>query len=548
MFDMYMQAMRDPKLIFICVMAGIVTLLTANTVVSRPVAVITKRVATANTLHNIFFMLTRFANFFYVPLIATFVDRAVVTGNLSFLNVQLRLVIWGSFIGGVALWLLLPSFIQVLSRGVWSFERRGSMVRTFLSAINPLNIGKIISCLRRPSNFNVSLFNLEGVPAGFLIWNVVGTAIWTIGVLCALYVSAKYPQYEVTATLLSGLVNSVAAIIFSTLVDPKASLITDQVVAGERPVKHVYIIAVFLAAGNILGMIISQFLFMPGAAIIEFATLKLAQGIGGSLLIIIILSVIVAALSSTTVASRISAVITKRVATAIAIYNLFFLITRLAQQIYAPIIGILRDTAVKCNNVFALESQLRWVIGGASLGMLIGWLLLPTFVEVYVKAIKGMEKYGSLPKLMLLSIMPQKWGHWAACLRPPSFLGVKFKDINQIPKPFLYSNIIVISIHTVGVLAATFASALRPEFARLAATLSGVVNGVATILLGIVVDPIASLITDQAVAGQRPHHHVKVMAVFLIVGMFLGTLLSQVIFMPCVYFIKWCSELITAVF
>lgn len=548
MLEMYLTAIKDPKLIFICFTAGIVTLLTANTVVSRPVAVITKRVATANTLHNIFFMLTRFANFFYVPLIATFVDRAVKTDSLSLLNVQLRLVVWGSFLGAVALWFLLPSFIQLLSKGVWSFERRGSMVNTFLSAVNPVNFGKILNCLRRPTNFNVSLFNLEGVPVGFLIFNVIGTAIWTIGVLCALYVSAKYPQYEVTATLLSGLVNSVAAIIFSTLVDPKASLITDQIVAGERPEKHAYIIAVFLAAGNVLGMIISQFLFIPGAKVIEFATLKLTHGIGGSLIIIVTLSVLVAALSSTAVVSRISAVITRRVATAIAIYNLFFLITRLAQQIYAPIIGILRDAAVKNNSIFALEGQFRWVIAGASIGILIGWLLMPTFIQIYIKAIRGMEKHGSLPKLMGLSIMPWNWIYWIRCIRGPSFLGVKLKDINQIPKPFLYSNIIVVSIHTVGVLAATFASALRPEFARQAATLSGVVNGVATILLGIIVDPIASLITDQAVAGQRPHNHVKIMAVFLIAGMFLGTILSQLIFMPCVYIIKWCSEIITILF
>lgn len=548
MLHLYLTAISDPKLIFICITAGIVTLLTANTVVSRPVAVITKRVAISNTLHNVFFMLTRFANIFYLPLLATYVDRAVTSGSLGMLTIQLRLVIWGACFGTIALWIFLPTFVELFSRGVWSFERRQSMVRVFLSALNPKNIGKFINCLRRPTNFGVSLLNLEGVPAGFLIWNVIGTAIWTVGVLCALYVSAKYPQYEVTSTLLSGVVNSIAAIIFSTLVDPKSSLITDQVVAGKRPVKHVYIIAVFLAAGNLLGTIISQFLFLPGASVIEFVTVKIANGIGGNLLTVVILAAFVAVLSLTTVVSRISAVNTRMVATAIAVYNLFFLITRVAQQIYAPIIGVLRDTAVDTKNIMILGGQFRWIIAGTSIGMFMGFLLMPTFVQIYNKAIRGMEKYGSLPKLIMHSLLPQNWVHWVRCLRAPGVFGVRFSDIKLIPRNFLIYNIIVISIHTVGVLAATFASAFRENYARQVTLLSGVVNGIATILMSIVVDPMASLITDQAVAGQRPKRHVEIMAVFLGGGMFLGTILSQLIFMPSVYFIKWCSELLTRVF
>lgn len=548
MLNLYLAALNDPKLIFIIFTAGIVALLTANTIASRPAAIITRRVATSNTLHNVFFMLTRLANFFYLPLLATYVDRAVSSGNLGALNIQLHLVIWGAFLGTVALWLLLPTSIEVFAKGVRAFESRGSMVRVFLAAMNPRNLPKILKCFRRPTNFGVSLFRLEGLPADFLIYNVIGVAIWTVGVLCALYVSAKYPQYPQTSVLLSGLVNSVAAIIFSTLVDPKASLITDQVIAGERPVKHIYITAVFLAAGTLLGTALAHFIFTPGVVAIEIVVKELARGVGGNLSFVVFLAVVVAVLFSTSVTSRISAAFTGRVATAIAIYNLFFLITRVAQQIYAPMIGALADIAVKNKSIFVLEGQLRWVIAGTTFGMLIGFLLMPTFIEIYKKAINGMSKYGSIPKLLIISILPKNWGQWLRCLRRPGMLGVKFSEIKQIPRNFLVYNVIVIGIHTVGVLAATFAGAMRPDFARQAALLSSVVNGVATILMTIVVDPTASLITDQAVAKQRPRHHVEIMAVFLIIGMFLGTLFSQIIFMPSVYFIKWCSELITRVF
>lgn len=548
MFYVYLEALKDPKLIFLCIVAGIVALLTGKTIASRPAAVITKRVAISNTLHHIFFMLTRFANLFYGPLLAVYVSRAVKTGDLNFLNIQLRLIIWGSFLGSLLLWVLLPTLIEIFCAGIRAFEKRESMVKVIFLALYPKNFPKILKCFRRPTNFGVSLFRLDGIPPGFLIFNIIATGIWTVGVLCALYVSAMLPQYKITAVLLSGLVNSVAAIIFSTLVDPKASIITDQVISGKRPQKHIYIMSVFLTAGSVLGMILAQFLFMPGVTIIEFATLKLAQGIGGSMFIVIALAIIVSILYSTNVTSRISAVITGRVATAIAVYNLFFLITRLAQQIYAPIIGVLVDSAMANKTVPLLEAQLRWIIFSGSIGTLIGWLLIPTFIQIYNKAVSGIEKYGSLPMVLLLSMLPQNWAHWIKCMRPPSLLGVKLKDIKEIPRPFLVYNIIVIAIHAVGVLAATFAGALRPEFARQATLLSGVVNGVATILMGIIVDPIASLITDQAVSNERPKQHVKTIAVFLTAGMFIGTLFSQLIFLPCAYFINWCSEAITMLF
>jgi hypothetical protein len=41
-----------------------------------------------------------------------------------------------------------------------------------------------------------------------------------------------------------------------------------------------------------------------------------------------------------------------------------------------------------------------------------------------------------------------------------------------------------------------YASALAPELARTATTLSGVVNGVGTLLLVILIDPVSALITD----------------------------------------------------
>jgi len=543
---------HDWKLAFILIISGVVTLLTSATIASRPAAVKTGQVAMSMTIYQIFFMMTRFANLFYLPILASYVDRAARTGDTEVLLLQIRTIIIGSCAGAAAAWLLLPTLVNLFTRGIASLDTHGSMIKVLLKTLHPAKWKTIISCFTVPSNYGVSLLKTEGVPRGFLIFNIFATAIWTVGVLCAMYASALNEEYARTAVLLSGLVNAFAAIMFSVIVDPKAALITDEVISGKRPKKHVYITAVYLMAGNLIGTVISQFFLLPGVKVISFATDYLNQGdvaTTGSLIMVVFIAVIVSILASTNVVSRISAVITGRVATAIAIYNFFFLITRLAQQVYAPVVGSIVDMSIKNRQFDFLENRLRLIVLGTSVGAAIGWLLMPTFINIYCKAIRGMEKYGSLPSMFLNILITPRY--WLAILKTPalpSALGVKLSDLKEIPKNFLIANILVISVHTVGVMAATYASALMPEYARTATLLSSIVNGVATILLGIVVDPTCALITDQAVAKKRPEKHVRIMAVYLVGGMFLGTLLSQVIFIPCVYIIKLACTVLTGIF
>ena len=92
----------------------------------------------------------------------------------------------------------------------------GSSVRFFRSLGHPRRWPEVLAVFRNSTPLNVKLFQLQGVPADFLILSVIATAIWTSGALSAVAVSAHYPQYQSTAVLLSGLVTAFAAIAFST--------------------------------------------------------------------------------------------------------------------------------------------------------------------------------------------------------------------------------------------------------------------------------------------------------------------------------------------
>ena len=544
----------DPRLLFICCLAGAVSMLTTLNVAARPAAVRTGQVALALSVSAIFFMLTRFANLFYLPILATYVDTAVRTGKVDILYGQVQWVVVGAAAGAFLSWVLLPTFVAVYERGIRGVRSRGSMLRVLLALPSPRGVRALFQSLRSPAALATWPRGASRLPWDFLAWNVGATAVWTVGALCALYVSALQPRFEATAVLLSGLVNAFAAIAFTLFVDPKAAVITDQAVKDRRPHGDVYAMTFFLGLGNFAGSLLGLAVLPAGVALIQAATIRVG-GSGShlvqSLWAVVALNVLVTLLASTAVVARVSAAVTRHVATALAVYNFFFLITRLAGQVYAPVLGSLRDSVVQGGaRAETLLPLFRWVVGGASVGVLLGWLLMPTFLEIYNHAVRALDRrHGSMSSLLVAMLAPRRWVMLARCLRPPSTFGVTREDLRALPKGFLVGNVLVLAVHTIGVLAAIYAGALlSSSLARTATLLSSVINGVATIVLSVVVDPTSARITDQAVSGERPVRHVYAMAVFLIAGMLLGTVLSQVFFVPAAGVIALGARLLDWIF
>lgn len=544
--------LADPRLILICFIAAVVALATSLNIAARPAAVKTSKVMLAFTMANFFFMLTRFANLFYAPLMAKFVDTAEKLGQTGVLEGQLRWVILGSAIGGLASWVFLSSFVELYRRGIICLEYRQSLAKALFRLLRPQAWKVILSCLRRPSNMGVQLFRLKGIPAGFLWANVFATAVWTVGVMAALLVSAELPEKAQTAVLLSGLVNAFAAIAFSVWVDPKAAVITDQAIKGERSVEDVEITAVHLSIGNFAGGVLAVMMLRPAAALIRLAAGGLgSQGgaMNDNLWIVILFNLAFAFLASTTYTSRISAVRTTRAATAVAVYNFFFLIARLGQQVFAPMIGAIADYigTEPTLGPSDLAHSLRWVLLGTSIGTALGWVFMPTLVQIYDKAIIKTDQLGSIHAVLVALLNPKRWPAVVGCLRRPSFFGITKADLQRIPKVFICANVFVISIHTVGVVASVYAGFSLPDLERTASLLSSVVNGFATIALGLIVDPTTAVITQETIDGKRPVKDVYAMGLLLIASMFIGTIVSQLLLEPARLVVMMGAEILDAI-
>lgn len=253
-------------------------------------------------------------------------------------------------------------------------------------------------------------------------------------------------------------------------------------------------------------------------------------------------------------AARLAGVQTRRIATSISLYNLFMTVGRLATLFSVFFIAPLSDAAGNAaralqGNLPALalwqhifEWQLRLIVLAGTVGMLIFALLLPMFTYLFRRGVKSFEKRGSVPHAVA---QLTRWRNVIDVLRAehlPSAAQLRSFDWRTVPKRLLISNILVTGVYSIGVQAAFLASVLDPNVARTATSLSGVINGVGTILFTLFVDPTSSMITDQAIHGSRSVEEVRTMVFYLSLTAIVGSLLSQIIFVQAALVIEYVAR------
>lgn len=549
----------DPLLLLIMGLSAFFSMATSLQIATRPAAVKTGLVATALTMGQLIFIITRFGNMFYLPLLGNFVDQATNSGSTDILVQQVRWILVGTAFGTLVAFLLLPSFIEICCRGVRSIDRRKSMIRALLNLVRPSSWRTVASSFRRPSMLGVSFFKLGTIPKTFLYFNIAATAIWSVGALASITVSGLKPELTQTALLLSGLVNSFAAIAFSVWVDPQAAHITDKAKAGELTEHDVMNVSYHLILGNFVGSVVGVFLLSPAIEVIGWATTKVGESIAqvdSATIWLIAGNAFILLINSTIYSSRVSAVRTAKVATALAVFNFFSLISRVAGQIYIPFVGAVTDQLVHGTPGEPLQGEAlrqleffnRGLIGGATIGCLLSLLLIPTFVRVYDEVITQMGKHGELATVLRLSLHPKRWPRILSTFTAPWKQNISFTALKRLPKGFLWGNVIVLTFMTVGQLAAVYAgAALAPGVARTATLLSPLINGIATITLSILVDPTCATIMDDTIKGERSIEDVETMTFWLALGSVVGTILAQILFLPGAWLIGQSAEILDTI-
>lgn len=240
---------------------------------------------------------------------------------------------------------------------------------------------------------------------------------------------------------------------------------------------------------------------------------------------------------------------TKQIAIAMSFVTSTLLVSRLSNMFQAPLLGSLVDQTILINTPSALElleNNFRFIIFSGFLGTFIGCLLTPTAIKLFKIAIQKFLKYGSVPKILFSLLYPSNWIKIIKQITIPSPKNLSNISLKSIPKQFLLLNLFVTAIYTIGVLCSLLAGAYLPEFRATAIQLSGIVNGLATIMLTLFVDPTGARITDQAIHKDRPESDVKSVVFYLQITKLIGTLIiAQIFLIPFTKYIMIFTEMIT---
>ncbi len=244
-------------------------------------------------------------------------------------------------------------------------------------------------------------------------------------------------------------------------------------------------------------------------------------------------------------AVRLSGARVRLIASALSLFNIMVMVSRLANMMQQPFTGSLIDTAPSEHAQEFVATQFRFLIGASTVGTLFGMLLLPTFIALFSRTIIHLsEERGSIPSLAKRIFSLQYIRRGVTHFSLPKFSYLRDTRMKDIPIRLFVINMLITGIYTIGVLSALYAALLAPERASTAIMASGLINGMATILLVIFVDPKVSVVADDVVNGRGNYQKLKNISIMMVSSRLLGTLLAQVFFIPGAKYIAWFTQFI----
>ncbi|HEX7055729.1 MAG TPA: lipid II flippase Amj family protein [Bacilli bacterium] len=261
------------------------------------------------------------------------------------------------------------------------------------------------------------------------------------------------------------------------------------------------------------------------------------------IVLVFLCTLIIHAVDTLSYAVRLAGVRTGKLAVSLSLTGMIVLVSRTSNMIQAPFAGKIIDMARKSAN-FDPEFVFRIIIAASSFGTILAILLFPTIVNISAKAIDRLEVAGSIPQLLRASVQIDKLKRVRGFFVPPKWEMLSRMRLGGVPKRLMLLNCVVTAVYTIGVLSALYASYLVPELGTATSQSSGLINGFATVILIVLIDPQVALLTDRTIRGESRKSELNKMFATLMLSRFVGTLLAQLIFVPAALWVIWLVRLL----
>lgn len=252
-----------------------------------------------------------------------------------------------------------------------------------------------------------------------------------------------------------------------------------------------------------------------------------------NLAIICLLTFIIHLIGTLAYSVRIAGVRTRRIAVSFALFNILVLVSRTSNAFQGPFLAKRVEENLLHPSAHNLLADFRWLIFSATFATLVGAFLIPTFQRFFSRAVHDFQTHRSMPRLLLHICFKGGLAQIKDSVSVPAAGNVTALRVERsISTGTIALNIVAVALWTVGVFAALYAGYLNPHLRMTSSTLSSIVNGVATILMFVIIDPQLSVMTDDVVEGRLSEPSFRRAIVWLVGSRFAGTVLAQVLLIP----------------
>lgn len=252
------------------------------------------------------------------------------------------------------------------------------------------------------------------------------------------------------------------------------------------------------------------------------------------LLLICALTFIIHIIGTLAYSVRIAGIRTRRIAVSLALFSILMLLSRTSNSFLGPFLAKRVETGIDQHVAAStLLVDFRWLLFSASLATIIGAILIPTFQRAFCRAVEHFQVHRSVPKLLLHAVFKGGLSYLktsASLPKPANVTGLREKSGVSVSMTAM--NVIATALWTVGVFAALYAGVLDPSVRVTSSTLSSIINGGATIMMAVFIDPHMSGMTDDVIEGKIEESQFRRAVVWLVGSRLAGTLIAQFLLVP----------------
>jgi hypothetical protein len=230
---------------------------------------------------------------------------------------------------------------------------------------------------------------------------------------------------------------------------------------------------------------------------------------------------------------RIAGIRTRRIAVSLALFSIFMLVSRTSNSFLGPFLAKRVESNLSGAAVTNLLWDFRWLLISSSIATIVGAVLIPTFQRVFCRAVQHFQQHRSIPKLILHGFFKGGLSYVKDVASVPAAANVTgLRNGNGVSLSITLLNVAAVALWTVGVFAALYAGVLDPSVRVTSSTLSSIINGGATVMMAIFIDPHMSAMTDDVVEGRVSESQFRRAVVWLVGSRLAGTLLAQLLLLP----------------